>query len=164
MNADAFRQLYDYHFSENRKLWDSYVTSLSPADFTLPVAYSLGSVRDHIVHLTEVDHSWFSELKGLTELAIPSLRESNNLTEIRQQWDAVEQMMRDYLANLRDEMLFTKPIVLEEDKDLIVWQVLLHVVNHGTDHRAQLLRLLHDLGAKTNSQDYVLYLYAHPAP
>ncbi|MBK7915376.1 MAG: hypothetical protein IPJ94_03790 [Chloroflexi bacterium] len=46
-------------------------------------------------------------------------------------------------------MLFDKPIVEpEEDKDLVVWQVLLHVANHGTDHRAQLLRLLNDLGVK----------------
>jgi len=36
---------------------------------------------------------------------------------------------------------------------------LLHVVNHGTDHRAQLLRLLNDLGRKTESQDYIFYVY-----
>jgi uncharacterized damage-inducible protein DinB len=68
--------------------------------------------------------------------------------------------MRDYLADLGDDMLFDKPIEEpEEDKVLIVWQVLLHVVNHGTDHRAQLLRLLNDLGVKTTSQDYIFYVY-----
>jgi uncharacterized damage-inducible protein DinB len=71
--------------------------------------------------------------------------------------------MRDYLAALRDEMLFDKPIEEpNEDQDLIVWQVLLHVVNHGTDHRAQLLRLLNDLGVKTTSQDYIFYVYDNP--
>ena len=68
--------------------------------------------------------------------------------------------MRAYLADLRDEMLFSKPIVdPEEDKDLIVWQVLLHVVNHGTDHRAQSLRTLNDLGVETPPQDYIFYVY-----
>ena len=67
-----------------------------------------------------------------------------------------------YLAELRDDSLFDKPIEEpEEDKNLIVWQVLLHVVNHGTDHRAQLLRLLNDLGVKTESQDYIFYVYDH---
>jgi uncharacterized damage-inducible protein DinB len=37
--------------------------------------------------------------------------------------------------------------------------VLLHVCNHGTDHRAQLLRLLNDLGVKTTAQDYIFYVY-----
>ena len=64
--------------------------------------------------------------------------------------------MRAYLAALGDEMLFAKPIKEpEEDKDLIVWQVLLHVANHGTDHRAKLIRVLNDLGIKTTSQDYI---------
>lgn len=71
--------------------------------------------------------------------------------------------MHVYLAELRDELLFATPIQEpEEDKDLIVWQVLLHVVNHATDHRAQLLRLLNDLGIKTTSQDYIFYVYEHP--
>jgi uncharacterized damage-inducible protein DinB len=70
--------------------------------------------------------------------------------------------MRDYLANLRDEMLFEKPITEpDEDRDLILWQVLLHVINHGTDHRAQLLRFLNDLGVKTTSQDFMFYVYDH---
>jgi uncharacterized damage-inducible protein DinB len=49
-----------------------------------------------------------------------------------------------------------------EDKDLIAWQILLHVANHGTGHRAQVLRMLNDLGVKTSSQDYMFYVYAHP--
>lgn len=70
--------------------------------------------------------------------------------------------MRDYLAKLQDNMLFAKPIKKpEEDQDFTVWQVLLHVVNHGTDHRAQILRFLNDLGVKTSSQDYIFYVYDH---
>jgi uncharacterized damage-inducible protein DinB len=68
--------------------------------------------------------------------------------------------MRAYLGGLQDDMLFDKPLY-GEDKDLILWQVLLHVVNHGTDHRAQLLRLLNDLGVETTYQDYIFYVYAN---
>jgi uncharacterized damage-inducible protein DinB len=39
--------------------------------------------------------------------------------------------------------------------------VLLHVANHGTDHRAQLLRALHDFGAPTFDQDLILYLWPY---
>ena len=39
------------------------------------------------------------------------------------------------------------------------WQILLHMVNHGTDHRAQILARLHELGAPTTEQDLVLYLW-----
>lgn len=67
--------------------------------------------------------------------------------------------MREYLAELSDDRLFEKPFATGEDQDLILGQVLLHVVNHGTDDRAQLLRLLNDLGFKTAPQDYIFYVY-----
>ena len=162
MNANAFRHFYNYHFAENRKIWDGYVTLLSYEQFTQHVDYSHGSVRDQIVHLMSVDELWFSELRnGDPSEPFPPANSDDRKT-IRVHWDRVEQSMRDYLAELRDDMLFDKPIKEpEEDKDLIVWQVLLHVVNHGTDHRAQLLRLLNDLGVKTTSQDYIFYVYDH---
>jgi uncharacterized damage-inducible protein DinB len=159
MNADAFRQLYDYHFSENRKLWDSYIMGLSQEQFTHHINYSMGSVRNHIVHLMNVDEIWFSDLRGVGGVEQPKLTDLEDRDLIRQRWDRVEQEMREYLAGLRDDMLFTKPFPEGEDEDLILWQVLLHVVNHGTDHRAQLLRILHDLGAKTPPQDFVFYVY-----
>lgn len=162
MNADAFRQYYDYHFSENRKIWDRYVMSLSDEQFTQESSYSHGSVRSQILHLIDVDEDWFSDIRG--SMPADNLDPVENLDreKIRVRWDAVEQRMREYLAGLRDEMLFSKPIAEGEDKELFLWQVLLHVANHGTDHRAQILRLLNDLSVKTESQDYIFYVYDHP--
>lgn len=158
MNANAFRHFYDYHFTENRKIWDRYITQLSDAQFTQQVNYSHGSVRDQVVHLMSVDDAWFSGLRGI-DIPEPLHPEHfPNLESIRAHWDNIEQSMRDYLAELQDDMLFDKPLE-GEDKDLILWQVLLQVVNHGTDHRAQLLRLLNDLGVETTSQDYIFYAY-----
>jgi len=163
MDANAFRHFYDYHFSENRKIWDICVTSLTYEQFIKDAGYSHGSVREQIIHLMSVDEVWFCELQGIepSEPLISAI--SDDRTIIRNHWDCIEQSMRKYLAELQDDMLFDKPIKdPEEDKDLIVWQVLLHVVNHGTDHRAQILRFLNDLGIKTTSQDYIFYVYDHP--
>ena len=161
MNANAFRHFYDYHFAENRKVWNG-VASLSFEQFTQNVNYSHGSMRDQIVHLIDAEDVWFSELQDVqpSEPLPPSNSDDQEI--IREHWDRVEQNMRAYLAELRDEMLFDKPIKEpEEDQDLIVWQVLLHVTNHATDHRAQLLRVLHDLGVETTYQDYIFYVYGH---
>jgi uncharacterized damage-inducible protein DinB len=163
MNADAFRHFYGYHFAENRKIWDAYVASLPYEQLTQAVSYSHGSVRNQIVHLMSVDEVWFSELRGVEPPEPLPPADVDDREIMRARWDRIEQSMRDYLAELRDDVLSDKPIKEpEEDRDLTVWQVLLHVVNHGTDHRAQLLRLLSDLGVKTTSQDYIFYVYDHP--
>ena len=162
MNADAFRHFYNYHFAENRVVW-KHVASLSFEKFTQPVDYSHGSVRDQIIHLIDAEQMWFSELRDVRPLELPSPSDVDDRQVIRAFWDAVEQDIRGYLTELRDDMLFTKPIKEPDvDQILTVWQVLLHVANHATDHRAQLLRVLHDLGVETKSQDYIFYVYDNP--
>jgi uncharacterized damage-inducible protein DinB len=136
-----------------------YISALPQEQFVAPVDYSIGSVRNHAVHLMEVDAAWFSDIGGLSELQLPFNEVGDDRQRIRQNWDAVELSMRRYLGDLKDDMLLGKPITEGEDKDLILWQILLHVVNHATDHRAQLLRIIHEQGLKTGPQDYVFYLY-----
>ena len=159
MNAQAFREYFDYHFSENRKIWDSYIVALPQEQFIQNIDYSIGSVRNHLIHLMNVDEAWFSGLRGVQEPEFLDATTTDNRDIIRAHGDRVENNVRDYLANLQDDMLFTNPLTDEEDRDLVLWQVLLHVINHGTDHRAQVLRLLNDLGVETAPQDYVFYLY-----
>ncbi|MCA9874752.1 MAG: DinB family protein [Anaerolineales bacterium] len=160
MNANAFRHFYNYHFAVNRKIWDTCITPLSYEQFTQPVDYSQGSIREQIIHLIGADDVWFSALQGVEPSEPPPPGSVDDRETIRAYWDRVEQNMRDYLAELQDDILFTAPIKEpDEDQGLLVWQVLLHVVNHGTDHRAQLLLLLHDLGVETPYQDYIFYVY-----
>ena len=162
MNADAFRHFYNYHFAENRKICDICSSTLPYDLFIQQAEYSHGSVRNQLVHLMEVDEVWFSELQGIEPSEPISTAGFDDRKIIRSHWDDVEQRMRTYLAQLQDGMLFERPIKEpEEDKDLMVWQVLLHVANHGTDHRAQLLRVMHDMGIETPSQDFIFYVYDH---
>jgi len=162
MNANAFRHFYGYHFAENRAMWDNCIMPLSWEQFTQDVRYSHGSIREQVIHLMSVDDVWFNELQGVapSELLPPANFDDREV--IRAHWDTIEQRMQAYLAGLRDDMLSSRLIKEpEEDKDLMTWQVLLHVVNHGTDHRAQILRVLNDLGVRTTSQDYIFYVYEH---
>jgi uncharacterized damage-inducible protein DinB len=162
MDMNNFRYLYNYHFAENRKMWDAYIVPLTHDQFTHDPGYSHGSVRNQVVHLMDVDEAWFSDLRGGEFVDPLDPADSDDRQILRARWDAVEQGMRDYLAGLSDEMLFEKPFHEGEDENLILWQVLLHVVNHGTDHRAQILRLLNDLGVDTAYQDFIFYVYGNP--
>ena len=161
MDPVAFRHFYAYHFSENRKLLELCASQLTPQQFVQPAGYSYGSVRDQLVHLMQVDQAWFSDLRGTAIPGEHSLEAYADLEVLRADWTSIEQEMRSYLSALTDEMLMSQPLQ-GEDKDLYVWQVLLQVANHGTDHRAQVLRLLSDLGVQTSSQDYIFFAYENP--
>jgi uncharacterized damage-inducible protein DinB len=158
VNADAFRQLYDYHFTINRKIWDQCIVPLTQEQFIGKVDYSVGSVRNQVVHMLNIDDRWFSGLRGEKVPGFLNPVYYHKRDRIREKWDGVEARMRVYLAELRDDMLFEPPFLAEGDQTTLLWQVLIHVANHGTDHRAQLLALLHQLGVETFPQDYFFFV------
>jgi uncharacterized damage-inducible protein DinB len=157
MNADDFRGLFEFHFTRNREIWEHCVMSLDLEKFKRKTKYSVGSVRNQCVHLLNIDERWFAGFRGDE---VPGFYEPDGFKtfeEVRQKWDQVEAMMRGYLAGLSDEMLEQ-----EFMPGMKLWQVLHHVLNHGTDHRAQLLQLLDSLGAPTFAQDY--FFFANKMP
>lgn len=159
MNATDFRAFYEYHFSENRKTWDRYVMALTQEQFEQEVPYSHGSIRNHVVHQINVESAWFTGLRGLDPDKRRRLEGTNDRGEIRTFWDEVEAMQRAYLDGLTDEVLNGRAFPDEEGDTVLTWQVLLHVANHATDHRAQMLRVMHDMGVDTQGQDYVFFFY-----
>jgi uncharacterized damage-inducible protein DinB len=105
--------------------------------------------------MIDVDRGWFEVIRGLPRSPKANPIHLPHKEEIRRRWDEVQATMRAYLGDLRDEMLGGKPVA---DLPMALWQILLQVVNHGTDHRAQLLALLHHLGVETFPQDYFFFL------
>lgn len=152
MNADNFRHAYDYHFTVNRRIWDKSITTLSDEQFLQDLSYSIGSICNQTVHMMSVDQRWFSGLRGvdLTDHLDPT--DFPDRQAVRTYWDNVETVIRDYLDGLTDEDL-QKPFDRFQR-----WQVLLHVINHGTDHRAQVLAMLNSLGAPSFPQDYIYHV------
>jgi uncharacterized damage-inducible protein DinB len=129
---------------------------LSDEQFVTEINYSHGSIRNQMVHLTAVDERW---LRGLKER--PDARNYNpnpsdypTRQSAYELWDATACDLSEFVASLDEEDLLSQPKGIGG----FAWQVLLHVVNHGTDHRAQVLRALHDFGAPTFNQDYILYI------
>ena len=123
--------------------------TLSDEQFLKPLDYSVGSIRNQCVHLMGIDDRWFSGLRGVAvpDFLDPELYPTREV--VRTFWDRVEADMKSYLDALTDADL--------EDMmdDLPVWAVLQHVALHGMDHRAQMLVMLHGLGAPTFAQDFI---------
>jgi len=152
MTPDDFRRLYDYHYTLNRLLWERGVVPLTAEQFRRRLPYSLGSVRNQVVHMMNMEERWFAALRGAAVPGILNPVHFGTPTAVRARWDDVEHDVRAYLADLGAGDL--RRLVTEH---MAVWEVLWHVLNHGTDHRAQTLAMLAQLGAPTFPQDYALF-------
>ncbi len=152
MTPDAFRRLYDYHFTLNRRLWERAIAPLSSAQFRQTVTYSVGSVRNQVVHMMNMEERWFCALRGRPVPGLLNPVHFGTAAKVRARWDTIEGDIGDTLAGLTDDAL-QRPIT----DTMAGWEVLWHVLNHGTDHRAQTLAILAQLGVETFAQDYALY-------
>lgn len=158
MNVDYIRTLIDYHYGMYDRVWDC-IMHLTDEQFVQEVDYSIGSVRNHMIHVLEIDQRWVARLReqDLPEYLSPDEYVTRNT--VRGEWDKAVDYVMNYVDNV-DEGELARSMNFEFSDPATkrvytspAWEVLMHVANHGTDHRSQVLRILHDLGAPTLEQD-----------
>lgn len=162
MTAEHYRRLIEYTYWAHKRVWDCAM-ALSDEQFNRPCDYSMGSVKDQLVHTMAAEWLWLERLKGTSPDALFSSADFPTRDSIRAKWDEVEADWRAYVAALRDEqldeILHYTSITGRAPRQTPRWEALSQIINHGTDHRAQTLSLIHQLGGKTIEQDFVFYTW-----
>lgn len=160
MNLETIRLLYRYTDWANGRILDS-AAQLSQDQFKRPFNYSIGSIHDQIVHVMSAEYMWFSRLGGVSPKAMLKTADFPTLEAIRAHWETLKAARWAYLDSLDDARLnaeFSYQKTNGEPDQQPVMPILLHVVNHGTDHRAQILSLLDQVGGQTFEQDLIYFL------
>ncbi|MFZ4815691.1 MAG: DinB family protein [Phototrophicaceae bacterium] len=160
MNAAAIRVLFDYHAWANALVWKC-VAGLSPDQFIQPFDDPYGSVRDQLVYQISEDARWLKRLSGLPVPLVFVPADFADVEAVSRLWSVVTADCDLMLDTLQDGQVSDAVSFLDDDGNtrlLPGWTLLLHVLNHGTDQRAQVLYKLHRLGVKTPEQDFVYYL------
>lgn len=147
----------EYHQAMTRRVWES-IQHLSEEQFVAEIPHSHGSVRNQMVHLATTDARWIRCLQGHPEARQLTFDPANYPTRQSAQalWESIAQEVLEYVTGLDEADFFDVPAGMIGP----TWQVLMHIANHGTDHRAQILRLLHDSSAPTFDQDFIMYLWS----
>lgn len=154
---DWIKTIWQYNYWGRDKLWQC-VQSISHDDYMRPVEYSMGSVHQQIVHTMWAEHLWYSRINNMPRITYTA-DDFADREAVWQQWQEVQSLWMNTINTITqtqiDETFIAK--ATSGDYTQTVGQVLLHVVNHSTDHRAQILRLIHDYGGETFQQDMIFY-------
>jgi uncharacterized damage-inducible protein DinB len=159
MKIDEIRLLYEYNYWANRQLLTA-AARVSQEQFQAPGSYSFGGLRGTLVHTLDAEWNWRMRLQHSTET--PELNENDfdSVDALAQRWREDEAAMRDYLAGLRDEDVVSRvryPIP-GGMRERILWHCLVHVVNHGTQHRGEAAMILTDLGQSPGDLGFRLFV------
>lgn len=156
----VMRCLFDYHQWAMDRVWKS-LAEIAESEFKQPLAYSVGSIQQQLVHVLNAERYW---LRRLGAPSLPSLMDLALLDRASLQTIAMEQerWKAAWLAELDDAALTRLHSFHHPDSPSRIswakWQVLLHVINHSIEHRAQILAQLNqEFGAETDAQDLIYF-------
>ena len=162
MNRDDVLLLYDYNYWANARILAAGAR-VSAEQFAAPGAFPHGGLRGTLVHALDAEQSWCRLFQSLNWQGIPELKEADLPTRelLEARWHEEEARMRSYLAGLSDADV-TGPLRYTtesgEERDRILWHCLVHVVNHGTQHRSEAAAILTSFNCSPGDLDFTVFL------
>ena len=159
MNKPDILTLYKYNQWANHKIWDA-ATHITQQQFIADASYPHGGVRGTLVHALFAEWIWRNRWEGTSPMFRIQPDEFPTFESLRTRWMEEEQRLMTFVESLMDEQLNntfqytnTKGIAFEQ----VLWKAMAHVVNHGTQHRAEAAALLTDFGCSPGDVDMIYF-------
>ena len=109
-----------------------------------------------MVHLFSTDRRWMTGLRDAKDVGHLNFDDFQSKAVAREASEKIAKDLADYAATLTEADLDSPNDKIAEPR----WQILLHIINHGTDHRSTVLQRLHEFGAPTFDQDFIMWLWS----
>jgi len=155
--------LYDYNSWANQRLLAA-AAQASIAQLTEPQRLSGGSLLETIVHTMAGEEGWRVKCETGVQMALfanERMADFPTLDAVRQYWVEVNQATQAYLNGLTDDEFNQSVSLRNRDGrtfERVLWQPLLHVITHSTQHRAEVAEALTALGYSPGELDFEIYL------
>jgi uncharacterized damage-inducible protein DinB len=163
MKLEEIHHLFGYNRWATGQILEA-AGNLTMAQFVAEDDTPFGSIRNELVHLLGVQQGWIEIARAnLTsnDHISPDLEFENyaDLEAVVGLWHEVESLTDDFLATLEPDEL-TRTIVARfdwGDMSAPLWVTLMHVVNHGTQHRSEVAMMLTNLGHSPGMVDVLFH-------
>lgn len=150
---------FDYTLWASSKLLDA-AGRLRAEELTRDMQVSHTSLLGTLQHIYYADRTWLARLEGRTLASFTDPEPGPGLDALKEHWSVVIKGLRDFVE-LAPETLFEEVLAfkrLNGDAQRVThWKVLLHIVNHATLHRGQVMAMLRQMGHVPPGTDYLYY-------
>ena len=159
MNTQDITVLFGYNEWASRLILDA--AERVPAQQYAQAQLGYCRLHDTLVHLVAAERRWRERWQDLPNAPMLAPAVVPSLAALRHELATDQRLMRAYLAGLSDADLAREFDYQRLDGTPItntLWHTLAHLVNHGTQHRAELALLLTELGCSPGNLDLVIYV------
>lgn len=138
-----------------------YILALTPEQAHQPVESSFKSIYLTVLHLWDAESIWWQRLKLKEQLTIPSEEFNGPVDVLYKNLLAQSTQWKEWIDNATEAALQHEFIYQNSKKEHFkqpVYQMLQHMLNHGTYHRGQLITLLRQVGVQqVPATDFIVF-------
>ena len=159
MRVEDIKLYYGYNEWANERILRA-AERAAPEQLSAANELGWGSLRGMLTHTLDAETGWFNFLFERGERVWLKAEDFADVAALRTRWHERNEITRDCLDTLEDADL-TRVHASERGGrrfENVLWQALVHVVNHGTQHRSECAALLTGLGFSPGDMDLTLYL------
>jgi uncharacterized damage-inducible protein DinB len=153
--------IWEYNYWANRRIL-ARAEQLTPAQLAEHAPYMWDSILRTMAHVLGAEWIWRQRVQeGISPTAILDRDAFGTLAQLRQRWDEEDAAMRAYLGPLTDadlDRIVEYKNTAGDPFQRPLWQILAHMVNHGTQHRSEVALSLTNFGFSPGDMDIPVYL------
>jgi uncharacterized damage-inducible protein DinB len=160
MNKQDIHLLYKYNQWANAKILRTAV-NVTPEQYLAPASFPHGGLRGTLAHTLSAEWIWRTRWEGTSPTHLLNPGDFPTLASLHTRWLEEERQLMDFVGALTDERLnntFSYTNTIGQPFTRILWQVMAHVVNHGTQHRTEAAAMLTELGHSPGDIDLIGFL------
>jgi uncharacterized damage-inducible protein DinB len=159
ISSELIRTHWEYNVWATARLLEA-ASQLSLEELARDFFTADRSVAGTLAHIFRSERIWLARLdRGFH--ATPNTPADEQLSVMQAQWRALQERWREYLSSVVDfDEIVTYKDLKGNEWSQPLWQLLLHIVNHGSHHRGQVSGFIRALGHAPPPLDLVLYFRA----
>jgi uncharacterized damage-inducible protein DinB len=132
---------------------------LTSEQLTAPLRPGFLSSLELLVHIMAAEWVWLSRWQGASPQKLLSVEDIPTLEALQQAWTPLRAEMLNFVTTIDDPNAIVEyPNTQGIEFRRTLWPLVLHVVNHGTEHRSQVALYLAMHGIDVGNLDLIQYL------
>ncbi len=166
MHLEYLRLLYGYNAWANTRILDA-AAPLTAAQLGEPGIASFGSIHATLAHTMSAQWNWLERWRGHEARFLAAAADYPDFVAIRTRFATIEAETQAFVASLDDDAparVVTWTNSRGKTSSRPLWQLMLHVVNHGTQHRSEIAAMLTQFGHSPGDLDFTVFLNSAQGP
>ena len=159
ITVEALRTHLDYTAWASSRLVEA-ASQLTNEELTRDFQTADHSVLGTLVHVYAADRVWLGRIQGNPPAKFIDPERDMQLSVLKNDWPQLLERWKQWAAGLTDDSMRAN-ISYKDLKgnpyQTPLWQITLHVVNHGTHHRGQVSGFLRAMGHTPPPLDLIFY-------